>query len=66
MAEFLWTCILLVAVAMSAFHLGRTTQRDRIEFLLDELEAANSVVNDLLNARRANMARHLHPVRDEQ
>lgn len=66
MAEFLWTMVLLVAVAVSAFHLGRVTQQDRIEFLLDELEAANSITTSLMNARRANMARHLRPVRDPE
>jgi hypothetical protein len=66
MAEFLGTCILLVTVAVSAFHLGRVTQQDRIEFLLDELEAANSVTTSLMNARRANMARHLQAVRDDK
>lgn len=66
MAEFLWTMVLLVAVAVSAFHLGRVTQQDRIEFLLDELEAANSITTSLMNARRASMARHLRPVRDPE
>lgn len=66
MAEFLWTMILVVAVAMSAFHLGRVTQQDRIEFLLDELEAANSITTSLMNQRRAAMARHLHAVKGDE
>ena len=66
MAEFLSMIILLIAVAMGAFHLGRLQQQDRIEFLLDELDVANSVVHDLMNMRRANMARHLQAVKDHQ
>ena len=65
MSEFLWTIVLLVATCMGAFHLGRLTQKDRIEFLLDELDAANSITNDLMKMRQANMARHLRSVRDQ-
>jgi hypothetical protein len=37
-AEFLLVLVTVIATSLGAFHLGRLTQRDRIEFLLDELE----------------------------
>ena len=58
MAEFLLVLVTVIATSLGAFHLGRTTQRDRIDYLLDELDAANDLVSEFLQA-----AQPKHPSR---
>jgi hypothetical protein len=65
MADFLLVIVTVVAVGLGAFHLGRQTQKDRIEYLLDELDAASSLTNDLLQLRQQSGPKHLRVVRDE-
>jgi len=66
MADLLLVIVTVIIVGLGAFHLGRQTQKDRIEYLLDELDAASSLTNDLLHLRQQSGSKRLRLVRGEE
>jgi hypothetical protein len=66
MADLLLVIVTVIIVGLGAFHLGRQTQKDRIEYLLDELDAASSLTNDLLHLRQESGSKRLRLVRGEE
>jgi len=66
MADFLLVIITLIIVGLGAFQLGRITQKDRVAFLVDELQAERSLSSDLFATRRNNVGKALHVVKDEK
>lgn len=66
MAEFLLVIITVIIVGLGAYLLGRLQQRDRIDFLIDELEAQRSLALDLLRVKGITKDRGLHVVKEEE
>lgn len=66
MADFLLMILTVIIVGLGAFQLGRLTQKDRIEFLIDELQAERSLSADLLRVKQRAITRGLHAVKDDK
>lgn len=66
MADFLLVILTVIAVGLGAFHLGRLSLKDRIERLLDELDAEAALSSDLLRLRQQTANPRLRVVRGEE
>jgi hypothetical protein len=67
MADFLLVILTVIAVGLGAFHLGRLSMKDRVEYLLDELDAEVALNSHPFSAGRTQ-PRHpsLRLVRGEE
>jgi hypothetical protein len=65
MGDFLLMVLTVFTVGVGGYLLGRLQMRDRVDVLLDELDAANDLLSDFMRVSDHPSGKRLRLVRDE-